>query len=344
LINSNLETRAMPEAIADDRPIRWGIIGAGWIAEQVCQNIDLTSGNVVAAVAARDGHRAASFAAKHGGGRSYDSYQALVDDDEVDVVYVATTHPNHRDHALLAIEAGKAVLIEKPVALNTADAREVFEAATSADVFAMEAMWMRTNPLIRRAQQLIEDGVIGEVRGLRHEFGLGLSFDPGHRLYDLGNGGGALLDLGIYPITFAYLYLGRPDQVHTFGTLSPTGSDDTVTMEWLYDGVPKAQLWCSASTSAPNEAAIYGSEGWISFASTALRPTGLTVHTGDTEYQVADPIEGQGPGYGPEIEEVERCLRAGLAQSPLVPQADTLAILELLDEARGVLGVKYPSE
>jgi len=334
----------MPQAIADDRLIRWGILGAGWIAEQVATNINLTSGNVIAAVAARDAGRAASFADRFDVGGSYGSYRALVEDDDVDVVYVATTHPSHHELSLLAIEAGKAVLVEKPVCLNAKDAAQVFAAAAAADVFAMEAMWMRTNPLIRKAQELVADGAIGEVAGVRSEFGLGLPFDPGHRLYDLDNGGGALLDLGIYPATFAYLFLGRPDQAHTFGTLSPTGSDDIVHLEWLYDGVPKAQLWCSASIAAPNQGVIYGSRGWIRFEVPMFRPTGLTVNSGGEEYWVEDPIAGIGAGYGPEIEEVERCLRAGLRESPVIPQADTIAVLELLDQARATLGVKYPSE
>jgi len=334
----------MPRAIADDRPIRWGVLGAGWIAEQVCTNINLTSGNVIAAVAARSATRAADFADRYDVAGSYGSYQALVNDDEVDVVYIATTHPSHHALALMAIEAGKAVMIEKPVCLNAGGAREVFAAAARADVFAMEAMWMRTNPLIRKAQELIADGVIGEVVGVRAEFGLGLSFDPGHRLYDLHNGGGALLDLGIYPVTFAYLFLGRPDEALTFGTLSPAGADDTVHLQWLYDGVPKAQLSCSASIPAPNAGVIFGTKGWLSFGPPMLRPTGLTVHSGEAEYLIEDPIAGQGPGYGPEVEEVERCLRAGLAESPLITHADTIAVLELLDQSRATLGVKYPSE
>jgi predicted dehydrogenase len=334
----------MPTPIADDRPIRWGIIGAGGIADTVCGDINRTGGNVVTAVAARDADRAAAFATRHGAERSYGDYAALVRDDAVDVVYIATTHPGHHAQALLAIEAGKAVLIEKPVCLNAADAREVFDAARRADVFAMEAMWMRTNPLIRTARQLIADGAIGEVGGARDEFGLGIPFDGGHRLYDIDNGGGSLLDIGIYPATFAHLFLGHPDQVRTTGTLSPTGSDDIVAMEWLYGGVPRAQLWCSASVAAPNTAAIYGTGGWLSFAAPAFRPTGLTVHSGDDEYLIADPIAGQGAGYGPEIEEVERCLRAGLIESPVVTPIDTLAILGILDEARATLGVTYPSE
>jgi predicted dehydrogenase len=334
----------LPRALTDGRPIRWGIIGAGWIAEKVCDNINLTSGNVVAAVGARDAGRAADFAARFGAARSYGSYQELVDDEQVDVVYIATTHPSHRAHALLAIAAGKPVLIEKPVAINANEARDIFAFAAAADVFAMEAMWMRTNPLIRKAQQLVRDGVIGDVIGLRAEFGVGRPFDPSHRLYDLNNGGGALLDAGVYPATFGYIFLGRPDEVQTAGTLSPAGADDTVAMQWLYAGAPRAQLLCSVSAPLPNDAVVYGTDGWIRFAPAMFRPTGLTVHTRAEEYLVEDPIAGQGTGYGPEVEEVERCLRAGLGESPLIPHADTIAILELLDDARALLGVKYPSE
>ena len=334
----------MPEPLPADRPIRWGIIGAGGIADTVAGDIGLVDNNVVTAVAARDADRAAAFASKHGAERSYGSYEALVADDGVDVVYVSTTHPYHRKHALMAIDAGKAVLIEKPLCLNAADAREVFAAAKRADVFTMEAMWMRTNPLILKAQQLIADGAIGELRGVRDEFGLGVPFDPGHRLYDIDNGGGALLDLGVYPATFAHVFLGHPDEVTTVGTLAASGADDTVAMQWLYGGVPKAQLWVSVSVAGPNEAAILGTNGWIKIVAPAFRPSGLIVHSGESEYAIEDPLAGEGSGYGPEIREVERCLRAGLAESPLIPHADTIAILEILDEARAALGVTYPSE
>jgi predicted dehydrogenase len=334
----------MPAAITDGRPIRWGIITAGGIADIVSNDINLTAGNVVTAVAARHADRAARFAAKHRAARSYGDYQELVNDADVDVVYVASTHPHHRAQALMAIAAGKAVLIEKPVCLNAADTREVFAAAKAAAVFSMEAMWMRLNPLIRQAQQLIADGTIGDVVGVRMEFGLGRPFDPKNRLYELANGGGALLDLGVYPVTFAYLFLGAPDEVRTVGTLSPTGSDETVAMQWLYGGVPRAQLFTSASVSAPNAAAIYGTTGWITVLPVAYRPSGLVVHNHEGEYTVPDPLAGNGNGYQPEIEEVERCLRAGLIESPLVTHADTVAILELLDAARAVVGVVYPDE
>lgn len=225
----------MPAPLPAGRPIRWGILGAGGIADTVAGDIALSDDNVVTAVAARDAHRAAAFAAKHGFEHGYGDYRALVADDDVDVVYLATTHPSHHDLALMAIDAGKAVLIEKPLCLNAAEARDVFAAAERAGVFAMEAMWMRTNPLIRTARQLIADGAIGELRGLRAEFAIGVPFDPRSRLYDIDNGGGGLLDLGVYPATFAHLFLGHPDEVMTAGTLAA--------------GEPTTRWPCSGSTT-----------------------------------------------------------------------------------------------
>ncbi|MCW2541367.1 MAG: gfo/Idh/MocA family oxidoreductase [Frankiales bacterium] len=334
----------MPVPLPLDRPIRWGILGAGRIAATVAYDIVRTDGNIVVAVGARDGERAADFGNRFGAQRSYGSYDELIADDEVDVVYIATTNPGHHEQALSVIAAGKHLLIEKPVCLNATDTAEVLDAALAADVFAMEAMWMRTNPLIRRAEHLVADGAIGEVRGVRAEFGLGKAFDPTDRLYDLDNGGGALLDLGVYCVTFARLFLGEPDSVDTVGSVASTGSDATAAMQWRFGDGREAQLWCSAETAAPNRGLIQGSTGWIATVGEFHRPRGLIVHHAGGEEVLPDPIPGGSHGYGPEIAEVDRCLRTGLAESPLVPHADTVATMRLLDDARRVLGVRYPGE
>ncbi|HTZ42347.1 MAG TPA: Gfo/Idh/MocA family oxidoreductase [Jatrophihabitans sp.] len=341
-----MPTPTSPSPLGADRPIRWGFLGAGGIAVKVAQDLAHTPGNTLAAVAARDLGRAQEFAGRYGADvRGYGDYRALVEDPEVDVVYLATTHPMHHDQALLAIEAGKPVLIEKPVCLNAADTSAVFEAAASAGVFAMEAMWMRTNPLIRRAQQLVADGVLGEVRAVRAEMSLGRPYDPGHRLYDLANGGGALLDLGVYPVTFAWLWLGEPDRVAVSGSLAPTGADATVGLQWSYADGRDAQLWCSTLTGGPFRGVVLGSAGWLEFDGRFYRPTGMTLTTADGHRErFADPLDPELPGYRPEIEEVERCLRAGLLTSELVPPAETIAIMRQLDAARAELGVRYPNE
>ncbi|HST49028.1 Gfo/Idh/MocA family protein [Jatrophihabitans sp.] len=331
-------------AASEESPVRWGVLGAGGIAGKFCTDLVRTPGNVLAAVAARDAGRAADFAARFGAPRSYGSYAELAGDQDCDVVYIATTHPGHREQALLAITAGKAVLIEKPVCLNAADAREVFGAAAAAGVFAMEAMWMRTNPLIRQAQQLVADGAIGALASVRAELGLGRPYDPAHRLYDLANGGGALLDLGIYPVTFGWIFGGPPRSVAVTGTLAGTGSDATVAMQWSYPDGRDAQLWCSAPLAAPFRGLLVGTEGWIRTEGRFYRPTALTVCVAGEESRIEDPLEPGDFGYSPEIAEVARCLRAGLTESPLVPAADTVAILDLLDGARAELGVRYPGE
>jgi predicted dehydrogenase len=329
---------------SDDQLIRWGILGAGGIAGKFAADLAHTPGSTLVAVGARDADRAADFAARFGAPRSYGSYAELAADPDLDVVYIATTHPGHREQALLAIAAGKAVLIEKPVCLNAADAREVFAAAAAAGVFAMEAMWMRTNPLIRKAQELLAGSAIGELASVRAELGLGRAYDPTHRLYDLANGGGALLDLGIYPVTFGWIFGGPPQSMAVTGTLAPTGSDATVAMQWNYPGGRDAQLWFSAPLAAPFRALVVGAEGWIRTEGKFYRPSALTVHIGGVESRIEDPLDPDSFGYTPEIAEVARCLRAGLTESPLVPAADTIAILELLDRARAELGVRYPGE
>jgi len=329
---------------AEEPAVRWGILGAGGIAAKFAADLARTPGNALVAVAARDADRAAGFAGRFGAPRSYGSYAELADDPACDVVYIATTHPGHREQALLAIAGGKAVLIEKPVCLNAADAREVFAAAAAAGVFAMEAMWMRTNPLIRQAQQLVADGAIGALASVRAELGLGRPYDPAHRLYDLANGGGALLDLGIYPVTFGRLFGGPPQSVAVTGTLADTGSDATVAMQWSYPDGRDAQLWCSVPLASPFRGLLVGTEGWISTEGRFYRPTALTVFSDGVESRIPDPLDPDDFGYSPEIAEVARCLRAGLTESPLVPAADTVAILELLDSARAALGVRYPGE
>ena len=321
------------------RPIRWGFLGAGGIAAAMAA--DLHHGNnMLYAVAARDAGRAAAFATRFGGSHSYGDYRSVVEDPDVDIVYIATTHPFHREQALMAIDAGKHVLIEKPLTLNAAHAREVLTAAREKGVFAMEAVWMRFNPLIRKAMEIVDRGDIGEVVSVHADFSVKFEFDPTHRLFDLANGGGALLDLGVYPMHFAWLFLGQPATQQVLGTLSPTGSDATAAVQWGYASGATAQLRCATTALTPGHATVAGTKGSISVGPWFLKPERLVVTTSEGESRV----DGEETAYGPQIEEVERCLRTGLLESPRAPHADTIAILELIDQARGDLGVRYPGE
>jgi predicted dehydrogenase len=326
-----------------DEPIRWGILGAGGIAATMSADIAATPGNVLHAVGARDAGRAAAFAAAHGVGRSYGSYADLLADPDVDVVYIATTHAQHRDHALLALRAGKPVLVEKAFALNAAQAREIVTEARARKLFCMEAMWMRVHPLIVQTSELIRSGAIGELVGVRADLSKYFEYDPDGRLFDLAVGGGALLDLGVYPVTFAWMILGRPDVQTVNGSLAATGSDLTAALQWGYDDGRVAQIYCSAASYSPYAGLITGSDGWLRLEGRVHHPSAITVHSSTGEELIeAPPVLGN--GFGHEVAEVGRCLRAGELESPHVPLDETVGVLELLDDARRQLGVRYPAD
>lgn len=330
-------------SIEPGRAVRWGILGAGGIAATVGADIAATPGNEVVAVGSRDASRASAFAERLRIARSYGSYADLVADDELDVIYVATTHGQHHEHAMLALGAGKPVLVEKAFTLNARQAREVVAEARRRRLFCMEAMWMRLNPLVRTARQVANSGRIGELisvhAGMSHRF----EFDATHRLYDLDAGGGALLDLGVYPVTFGWLFLGRPDTVQATGSLSPTKSDATVAMQWGYSSGAFAQLSSTAMGDNPLAGLVTGTHGWISAQGWVARPMSITVHDSAGDEVLPEPPPA-GNGYQPEIVEVERCLRAGELESPEVPLDETVAILDVLDEVRAQIGVTYPAD
>lgn len=323
--------------------IRWGILGAGAVAAKVAPDIAATPGNALHAVGARSAEQAAAFAAAHGVARSYGSYAELLADARVDVVYVATTHGQHHEHALAALRAGKPVLVEKAFALNAGQAQEIVDEATTRGLFCMEAMWLRFHPLVRRAVEIARSGRIGDVLGVRADLSRLFPYDPAHRLFDLAAGGGALLDLGVYPATFTWLVLGRPDTVHATGTLAPTGADLTVAMQWGYADGRVAQIYASAAGTSPLAAIVTGTGGYLSLEPRVHHPDRLLVHD-DAGDEVITAPPAPGNGYRAEIAEVTRCLEATLSASPEVPPADTVAILAALDEARRQVGARYPGE
>jgi predicted dehydrogenase len=322
--------------------IRWGILGAGGIAALVGPEIAAEPGNEVAAAGARDLGRATSLANAVGAPRAYGSYAELVADPDLDVVYIATAQGQHHDHALLALRAGKAVLVEKPFSLNARQAREVIAQARRRQLFCMEGMWMRVNPLIIRAQEIAASGRIGDLISVHADLSRRFDFDPTDRVYDLSLGGGALLELGVYPATFAWLFFGRPDTVQTIGALSPTGSDASDAMQWGYQDGRFAQISCSAAGTNPLTGLVAGTKGWISIGGRVHRAPFIIVHDESGDEELRQTIKGG--GFDHEIAEVARCLRAGELESPLVPLDETIAILEVLDEARAQLGVRYAAD
>jgi predicted dehydrogenase len=324
----------------DERPIRWGVLATGGIARSFVEDLALMPDAEVVAVGSRTQAAADTFAARYGIPRAYGDWASLAADQDVDVVYVATPHSSHHAAAKLCVEAGRAVLCEKPLTLDLPTSQELIDSARAAGVFLMEAMWSRCNPIIRRLTDLVADGAIGEVTAVHADFGLAGSFGPEHRLRDPALGGGALLDLGIYPITLAHLVLGRPSSVAAWASLTPEGVDQQTGLLFGYASGALAALTCGIIGDTGNVASVTGRDGRIDLPAPFHRPAHLTLRRHGAEPEV---IEGPtaGHGYVPEAEEVHRCLRAGLTESPLVPHATTLDMMSIMDDIRARVGVSY---
>lgn len=323
-------------------PVRWGILSTGKIAARFTEDLAGMPDAEVAAVGSRTTASAERFAAAHGIGRAHGSWAELAADPDVDVVYVAPTQNAHRDAVRLCLEAGKAVLCEKPFTVSEAEARPLVELARERELFLMEAMWTYCNPLVRRMTELIADGAIGEVRAVHADFGLAGPFPPGHRLLDPALGGGALLDLGVYPVSLAHLVLGEPAEVAAWARLRG-GVDENTGMLLGYDSGAVAALTCSLVADTPQRGAVTGTTGRIEFPRGFYFPESFTLHRAGRE-----PEEFTGPRPGRtfvhQAAEVMRALRAGERESPLVPLEGTLAVLRTMDAVRARIGLKYPGE
>lgn len=334
----------MPAPLDPSRPIRWGFLGAGWIAEKVGRDVVASSGDDLVAIGARSAARASALAARLGAdARCYGSYDELVNDADIDVVYVATPHSHHHEHALLALRAGKPVLVEKAFTLTAGQAREVLAEARARDLFCMEAMWMRVNPLVRQAQALVAEGAIGQVLSVTADHGQRFAYDPRGRLFATDLGGGALLDLGVYSVTAAWLFLGRPAAVVATGELSPTGSDLTTAMQWSYADGRFAHVSCTTRSLTPTTATVVGTDGWLRLDRSFYDPPRMVLNTAAGGERTIERGDHSHP-YGPEIDEVARCLRAGALESDRMTWADTVAVMELLDDARRQVGVHYAAD
>lgn len=324
-------------------PVRWGILGTGKIAGRFAEALARTPRAALTAVGSRDEARARIFAEAGGAARAYGSYEEVAADPEIDVVYVATPHVLHAEHALLCLDRGKAVLCEKPFALNAGEARAVFDRARERRLFVMEAMWMRFIPVVDRMLALVRSGAIGEVRLVSADFGFRAEVGPEHRLLDPALGGGALLDIGIYPVTLAQLLLGRPATIVSHGQFGNDAVDRQGGVILGYDGGRMAVLYSSIDVHTPVEATVMGTRGRIRLHRRFHHASRMTIVRDDgPEEEVSIPVEGNGLQY--EAEEVIRCLDAGRLESEGLPHAHTLAVLETLDTVRAQWGLQYPAE
>ncbi|MFZ3594247.1 Gfo/Idh/MocA family protein [Streptomyces sp. BH104] len=326
--------------------VRWGILATGGIAASFTADLlDLPDAEVVA-VASRKETSAKAFAERFGIERAYGDWASLAADEDVDVVYVATPHAAHREAAGLCLEAGRAVLCEKAFTLNAREAAELVTLARSRGVFLMEAMWMYCHPLVRRMKALIDDGAIGEVRTVQADFGLAGPFPATHRLRDPAQGGGALLDLGVYPVSFAQLLLGEPSGVTASAQLSDEGVDLQTGMLLSWDGGARALLHCAINAGTGVTASVTGSAGRIDVPDGFFHPERFVLHRDGREPEefVAAPEDGPRDSMRHEAIEVTRRIRAGDTESPLVPLDGSLAVMRTLDAVRERVGVRYPGE
>lgn len=323
--------------------IGWGVLGAGDIASVFAQDLALLNDEAeLVAVGSRSQSKADAFARSHGFARAHGSYADLAADPGVDVVYVATVHNDHLNSARLCLEAGKAVLVEKPLTVSAAEAAELLDLAGARGLFAMEAVWTRTNPLIRRAAELC-GGELGPVRHLAVSLGFRFTGEPTHRLLDPGQAGGAIWDVGVYTVHMTQLFLGEPNSLWASGSVGATGVDVHAAALLTYperDGAPgaTAALTCSIAVDLPNRLEVTCAEGAV-LVEEFFHPTEMTVLRTGGEPEV---LVTQTPGHGFtfEAQEVMRCLRAGERESPLVPWADTRASMRTVDRWRAAVAAE----
>jgi predicted dehydrogenase len=321
--------------------IRWGIVAPGRIAEKFAEALSGTKGSVLYAAASRSLDRAKAFSERFGAVKAYGSYEELVSDDNVDVVYIANIHPYHFDSAKLALNAGKAVLCEKPMTLNAGETEALISTARSKNVFLMEAMWMRYNPALNKVKSLIDAGRIGRIRKIDADFSYVARF--GSRQIEPELGGGALLDLGIYPISLANWLIGRfPEAVSSQSVKTATGVDGTDRISFNWKSGETAELTCGVESEGSMSAKIVGTDGMITVPCQFHAAERFTLHTAAGTEEFSYPFRINGYEY--EAEEVVRCLKSGLLESPVIPLDETLATMKLMDSLRAEWGVVYPGE
>lgn len=330
-------TEDYAHAMADR--IRWGILSTGAIASKFVEDLRLLPDAEVAAVGSRSTASAQRFADAHDIPRAHGSWRDLVEDDGVDVIYVATPHNAHYEATMLSLGAGRATLTEKPFTLDVASSERLVETARASGVFLMEAMWMRCFPVIRRIAGLIADGAIGDLVSVHADFGMQGPFEETGRLRNRALGGGGLYDVGIYPVTFAHLFLGAPSEIQAWARMSAGGVDENTGMLFGYESGAMAALTCSLLGDSSRRATITGTTGRFEIPRDFFCPPEYTLWRGDEAERVEMPFDGL--GYHFEAAEVQRCLREGLRESPLIPLSETLEILRVLDVVRAKVGLDY---
>jgi predicted dehydrogenase len=380
-MNDSCMTSSQPER-PGHRVIRWGILGTGNIASSFAEGLKALPDAELVGVGSRTQAGATAFAARFGVPKAYGTYRELAEAADVDVVYIATPNSRHKEDCLLCIDAGKAVLCEKPFAMNAADAQEIIDRARGRGVFFMEAMWMRFIPLVQKAREILRRGDIGKPCLLLADFGYPIERDPKNRFLNLELGGGSLLDRGIYPLSLAYFLFGEPVGIAGQAAIGPTGVDEQSSVLLKFAGGSQAVLTSTMNAFGTNLATIVGTHGQIELAAPFFKTERISV----TKFPVPDsraaaaspvpptspgsplrrilrrgkrfayramgrradqvtyavPLEGNGFNY--EAAEVGRCLREGLLESPTMMGEESVRIIKAMDALRAQWGIVYPND
>jgi len=322
--------------------VRWGILGTGKVARAFATALTDTPDAQLAGVGSRNPDSAADFARTFGG-RPYGAYEELVHAADVDLVYVATPHPMHYRNVRLALEAGKGVLCEKAFTVNRREAEDLVRRARDRGLFLMEAMWTRFLPAFAEVRRIVDAGEIGAVRQVNADLGFKADLAPAHRVLNPALGGGALLDLGIYPLSIALALLGPVDTVLAQADIGPTGVDEQTGILLRHQGGGMSLCSCSLRARLPSELTIAGERGHVRMNTMFYRTQTVTVARADgIARTVSTPYLGN--GYVHEIVEAQRCWRAGLVESPGMTHADTLALMGVMDEVRRQIGLAYDAD
>ena len=327
-------------AMADT--IRWGILAPGKIARRFAEGLTALPDARLVAVGSRSEERAKAFGREFGAAKCYGSYEELVADPEVDAIYVSSLHTGHAGHSILALEAGKAVLCEKPFAVNAAEARKVVETARRRRVFCMEAMWTRFLPNMVRLRRLLQEKVIGEPRMLTADFGFRCDGNPSSRLMDPALGGGGLLDVGIYPISLAFMIFGTPARISAVAHIGETGVDEQTAVLMGFPRGEIAACLTAVRTTTPQLAILMGTAGRVELDRNWWRGGDLGVFLSGETRRLECPLTGNGYNY--EAAEVSGCLREGKLESDVLGLDESVRIMEAMDEVRRQIGLRYPLE
>ena len=322
------------------KQINWGILGAGRIADKFCTALVSTPRACLYAVASRDIKKGKAFANKFNASVYYDNYLSLVNDPNIDVIYIATPHVFHFEQALLCLQHNKSVLCEKPMTMSFSQTQELIKLAQKNNLFLMEGMWTACMPFIQKIKEIVAEDIIGSVQYVQADFGFSTPFDADSRLFNKALGGGSILDVGVYPISLATLLLGKPSSIKSLSKLAHNGIDEYANIILQYTNDATAQLFSAVTVQTPIEANIIGTKGKIRVDSPWYMATDfiVTLHDGTSKsYSIPHPTNG----FEYEIMEVMHCLENNLTESALVPHQQTLIVSQVMDELLKQAGVDY---